>query len=176
MAHSNTSDNWGTAAVTVQQSSVPPSPWQHLPCQCVLHPAFPIPIRNRRGGQPCWCTSWTVIFPPQYCTHRALLKTQWDSYSSEVALCLPHKSTLIAHHVPLLTAGPSPAPNTSNSTFPVSLLIQHQKLPDPWKKEHLSQQVSWAPQEVFALLCLQISSHLSGQPGHSSPPDVNAGR
>lgn len=62
------------------------------------------------------------------------LKAQWDSYSSEVALCLPHKSTLIAHHVPLLTAGPSPAPNTSNSTFPVSLLIQHQKLPDSWKK------------------------------------------
>lgn len=170
MAHSNTSDNWGTAAVTVQQSSAPSSHWQHLPHKCVLHPAFPIPIRKRRGGQPCWCTSWTIISPP-ILTHRALLKAQWHSYSSEVALC-----TLTTHCVPLLTAGPSPAPNTSNGTFPVSLLIQHQKLPDPWKKEHLSQQVSWAPQEVFAVLCLQISSHLSGQPGHSSPPDVNAGR
>lgn len=64
MAHSNTSDSWGTAAVTVQQSSVPSSHWQHLPCKCILHPAFPIPIRNRRGGQPCWCTSWTITSLP----------------------------------------------------------------------------------------------------------------
>lgn len=176
MAHSNTSDNWGTAAVTVQQSSVPSSLWRHLPRKCVLHTAFPIPIRNRRGVNLAGAPLGLSFLPPQYCTHRALLKAQWHSYSSKVALCLPHKTTLTAHCIPLLTAVPSPAPNTTNSTFPVSLLIQHQKLPDPHKKEHLSQQVFWAPQEVFAVLCLQISSHLSGQPGHSSPPDVNAGR
>lgn len=68
MAHSNTSDNWGTAAVTVQQSSVPSSLWRHLPRKCVLHTAFPIPIRNRRGvnlaGAPL-----RLSFPPPPILH-----------------------------------------------------------------------------------------------------------
>lgn len=169
MAHSNTSDNWGTAAVTVQQSSAPDSIFP----TSVLYPTFPVPIRKRREGQYCWCTSWTVIFPPVLHSQNSAespvtqlwggtVPSPWEYLNS--SLCTPAHSWA------------SPSTQHSNSTFPVSLLMQHQKLPDPCKKEHLSQQVSWAPQEVFALPYLQISSHLSGQPGHSSPPDVNARR
>ena len=123
--------NWGTAAVTVQWSSLPSSIiffFLKLPCsfscKCVLCPAFPISyiVRNRRGGQPCRCTSWTVcplslLHAPGFCAHRAMLKAQRHGYSSESAPCLPCRATLIAHCVPLLTDGTSPAPNTTNSTF-----------------------------------------------------------
>ena len=152
-------------------------------CKCVLCPAFPISyiVRNRRGGQPCRCTSWTVcplslLHAPGFCAHRAMLKAQRHGYSSESAPCLPCRATLIAHCVPLLTDGTSPAPNTTNSTFlclPWYNIICYLILA---KKNIFLSRCPEPPQEVFALLCLQISSHLSGQPGHSSPPDVNAGR
>lgn len=134
MADSNTSDSWGTAAVTVQQSSAPSSHWQHLPCKCVLHPAFPIPIRNRRGGQPCWCTSWTIISPP-------ILHSQASAESPVTQLQLWGGTVHLNSSQLGLPQHPTPptAPFLCLSWYSIrSYLI-------PGKKEHLSQQVSWAP-------------------------------
>lgn len=178
MTHSYTFGNWGTAAGAHR---LPACDGTFPACvSCVLPSPPPIESETGERGQTSWCSSGTVLPPsmphaPGCCAHRAGLKAQRHGYSSETALSLPCRDTLTAPCAPLLAAGPSPTPPTA--PFPcltwysiICYLILAKK------RNIFLSRCSEPPQEVFALLCLQISSHLSVQPGHSSPPDVNAGR